>query len=426
MTNGDTSTVGKAAPRRPLEGVRIVDFTHVLVGGYCSLMWSALGAECIKIESSARRDPVRTRSGQAAAQDRTQGQMSARRARGGLDEFGLNKRSITLNLKEPRAVELAKRLVAVSDMVGENFRPGVIERMGLGYEVLSEINPELVYISMSAGGGYGPDRQDAGYASVFAAMSGFSSMWGYEDGPPVLFRLPSDMCAGAMGAFVSIAGLLRARRTGRGQHIDLANRETLASYLGDAFLDYSYNGRVPARRGNRHPAWAPHGVYPSAGEHEGGRWITIAVTSDEEWRALAGAMGDPAWASDPRYDSAAGRLADQDELDRLVGEWTAPQDCFELMERLQAVGVPATPVGYPEDIASSPQLEARGSWREVELPHDGGTTRWFSPPWRFSKTPTDRIDPAPEMGDANRYVFCELLGMDEDEVEQLSAEGVIA
>ena len=426
MTNGDTSTAGKAAPRRPLEGVRIVDFTHVLVGGYCSLMWSSLGAECIKIESSARRDPVRTRSGQAAAQDRTQGQMSARRARGGLDEFGLNKRSITLNLKEPRAVELAKRLVAVSDMVGENFRPGVIERMGLGYEVLSEINPELVYISMSAGGGYGPDRQDAGYASVFAAMSGFSSMWGYEDGPPVLFRLPSDMCAGAMGAFVSIAGLLRARRTGRGQHIDLANRETLASYLGDAFLDYSYNGRVPARRGNRHPAWAPHGVYPSAGEHEGGRWITIAVTSDEEWRALAGAMGNPEWASDPRYDSAAGRLADQDELDRLVGEWTAPQDCFELMERLQAVGVPATPVGYPEDIASSPQLEARGSWREVDLPHDSGTTRWFSPPWRFSKTPTDRIDPAPEMGEANRYVFCELLGMDEDEVEQLSAEGVIA
>ena len=426
MTNGDTSTVGKAAPRRPLEGVRIVDFTHVLVGGYCSLMWSSLGAECIKIESSVRRDPVRTRSGQAAAQDRTQGQMSARRARGGLDEFGLNKRSITLNLKEPRAVELAKRLVAVSDLVGENFRPGVIGRMGLGYEVLSEINPELVYISMSAGGGYGPDRQDAGYASVFAAMSGFSSMWGYEDGPPVLFRLPSDMCAGAMGAFVSIAGLLRARRTGRGQHIDLANRETLASYLGDAFLDYSYNGRVPARRGNRHPAWAPHGVYPSAGEHEGGRWITIAVTSDEEWRALAGAMGDPAWASDPRYDSAAGRLADQDELDRLIGEWTAPQDCFALMERLQAVGVPATPVGYPEDIASSPQLEARGSWREVPLPNDAGTTRWFSPPWRFSKTPTDRIDPAPEMGEANRYVFCELLGMDEDEVEQLSAEGVIA
>ena len=279
MTNSDTGTAGKAAPRRPLEGVRIVDFTHVLVGGYCSLMWSSLGAECIKIESSARRDPVRTRSGQGAVQDRTQGQMSVRRARGGLDEFGLNKRSITLNLKEPRAVELAKRLVAVSDLVGENFRPGVIERMGLGYEVLSEINPELVYISMSAGGGYGPDRQDAGYASVFAAMSGFSSMWGYEDGPPVLFRLPSDMCAGAMGAFVSIAGLLRARRTGRGQHIDLANRETLASYLGDAFLDYSYNGRVPARRGNRHPAWAPHGVYPSAGEHEGGRWITIAVTS---------------------------------------------------------------------------------------------------------------------------------------------------
>lgn len=413
-------------PKRPLEGVRIVDFTHVLVGGYCSLMWSSLGAECIKIESSARRDPLRNRSGRAAAQDRTQGQMSVRRARGGLDEFGLNKRSITLNLREPRAIELAKRLVAVSDMVGENFRPGVLERRGLGWDVLREVNPGLVYISMSAGGGFGPDREDAGYASVFAAMSGFSSMWGYEDGPPVLFRLPSDMCAGAMGAFVSIAALVRAKRTGRGQHIDLANRETLASYLGDAFLDYSYNGRVPARRGNRHPAWAPHGVYPSAGEHEGGRWITIAVSSDEEWRALVAAMGAPEWAADPRYDSVEGRLADQDELDRRIGEWTADQDCFELMERLQAAGVAATPVGYPEDVAASPQLEARGSWREVPLPQDGGTTRWFSPPWRFSKTPTDILEPAPEMGEANHYVFCELLGMDEDEVEQLSAEGVIA
>ncbi|MXW24301.1 MAG: CoA transferase, partial [Chloroflexi bacterium] len=286
--------------------------------------------------------------------------------------------------------------------------------------------PGLVYISMSAGGGFGPDREDAGYASVFAAMSGFSSMWGYEDGPPVLFRLPSDMCAGAMGAFVSIAALVRARRTGKGQHIDLANRETLASYLGDAFLDYSYNGRVPARRGNRHPAWAPHGVYPSAGEHEGGRWITIAVTSDEEWRALVGAMGAPEWAGDPRFEHVEGRLANQDELDARIGEWTADQDCFELMERLQAVGVAATPVGYPEDVAASPQLEARGAWREVPLPNDEGTTRWFSPPWRFSKTPTDILEPAPEMGEANHYVFCELLGMDEDEVEQLSAEGVIA
>ena len=412
--------------RLPLEGVRIVDFTHVLVGGYCSLMWSTLGAECIKIESSVRRDPVRTRANHGAARDRTQGQMSVRRARGGLDEFGMNKRSITLNLKEPRAIELVKRLTAVSDMVGENFRPGVLDRLGLGYDALRDAKPEIVYVSLSAGGGYGPDRFDAGYASVFAAMSGFSSLWGYEDGPPVLFRLPSDVCAGAMGAFVSIAALLHARRTGRGQHIDLANRETLGSYLGDAFLDYAFNGRVPERHGNHHPAWAPHNVYPSAGEHEGDRWISIAVTSDQEWRALAGAMGDPEWARDQRFAQAEGRLANQDELDRLIGEWTADQDAFELMERLQAAGVAATPVGYPEDIAGSPHLAARGAWREVALPHDEGTTRWFSPPWRFSKTPTDKLEPAPELGEANHYVFVELLGMSEGELAELTAEGVIA
>ena len=412
--------------RLPLEGVRIVDFTHALVGGYCSLMWSTLGAECITIESSARRDPMRARHDRGATRNRTQGQMSARRARGGLDEFGINKRRITLNLKKPCAVELVKRLAAVSDMVGENFRPRVIERMGLGYEVLRAVRPDLVYISMSAGGGFGPDRLDAGYASVFAAMSGFSSVWGYEDGPPVLFRLPSDMCAGAMGAFVSVAALGHAQRTGEGQYIDLANRETLGSYLGDAFLDYTINGRVPEPRGNHHPDWAPHNVYPSAGEHEGGRWISIVVTSDEEWRALVGAMGDPEWARAEQFASAAGRLAQQDELDRRIGEWTRDQDGFALMERLQAVGVAATPIAYPEDIAASAQLAARGAWHELSLPHDRGTTRWFSPPWRFSKTPTDKVEPGPAMGEANHYVFVELLGMSEDEVEELTAEGVIA
>ena len=416
-----------AAPRRPLEGVRIVDFTHVLVGGYCSLLWASLGAECIKVESAARRDPVRQRHDRGAAQDRSQGRMSARRARGGLDEFGLNKRSVTLNLKEPRAVGLAKRLAAVSDLVGENFRPGVLDRLGLGYEALREVRPDLVYLSMSAGGGYGPDRHDAGYASVFAAMSGFSSVWGYgDDAPPVLFRLPSDMCAGAMGAFVSVAALARARRTGQGAHIDLANRETLASYLGDAFLDYTFNGRVPGRRGNRHPAWAPHNVYPSAGEHEGGRWISVAVTSDGEWRALAAAMGGPEWALDARFRRAAGRLAHREELDRRIGEWTAGQDGFALAERLQAAGVPATPVAYPEDIAASPQLEARGAWLDAPLPDGSGTTRWFSPPWRFSKTPTARAAPAPAVGEANGYVFGELLGMSGDEIAGLAAEGVIA
>ena len=413
--------------RLPLEGVRIVDFTHVLVGGYCSLMWSMLGAECIKIESSARRDPLRTRHDRGAARDRTQGQMSARRARGGLDEFGINKRSITLNLKEPRAIELVKRLIAVSDMVGENFRPGVLERMGLGYEALKPIKPELVYISMSAGGGYGPDRLDAGYASVFAAMSGFSSAWGYDDeAPPVLFRLPSDVCAGAMGAFVSVAALIHAQRTGEGQYIDLANRETLGSFLGDAFLEHSMNGRVPGRHGNHHHAWAPHNVYPSAGEHEGGRWISIAVTSDDEWAALVGVMGTPDWAVEQRFATAAGRLAHQDELDERIGEWTRDLDGFELMERLQKAGVAATPVAYPEDIASDPHLEARGAWHEVPLPHEEGTARWFAPPWRMSKTPTDRVIPAPEMGEANRYVFVELLGLGEGEVEELMADGVIA
>ena len=301
----------------------------------CSLMWSSLGAECIKIESSARRDPVRTRSGQGAARDRTQGQMSARRARGGLDEFWLNKRSITLNLKEPRAVELAKRLVAVSDLVGENFRPGVIERMGLGYEVLSEINPELVYISMSAGGGLraGPPgrrlrlrvRGDE-RLQLDVGLRGWARRC-CSGCPPTCAagrdgRLRLDRGSAARAAH----GPRPAHRPREPRDARLLPRRRVPRLL----LQRPRAGRAAAtaiRRGRRTAST------PSAGEHEGGRWITIAVTSDEEWRALAGAMGDPAWASDSRYDSAEGRLADQDELDRRIGEWTAPQDCFELMER---------------------------------------------------------------------------------------------
>ena len=412
--------------RLPLDGVRVIDFTWALVGGYCSLMWSLLGAECIKVESTTRRDPIRARHDPPKQRDHNVGAMSARRARGGLDEYGINKRSITLNLKDPRAVDLLKRLATVSDMVGENFRPGVLDRMGLGYDVFKEINPRLVYISMSAGGAYGPDRLDAGYASVFAAMSGFSSLWGYEDGPPVLFRLPSDACSGAMGAFVSVAALVHAKRTGRGQHIDLANRETLGSFTGDAFLEYSLNGEVPGRQGNHHPAWAPHNVYPAAGEHEGGRWITIVVRSDEEWDALVRVMGEPQWAREAHFATASGRLERQDELDARMADWTRREDAFELMERLQAAGVAATPVGYSEDIASSPHLAARDSWHELPLPGGEGTAPWFGAPWKFSKTPSDRVEAAPLLGEANHYVFVELLGLPEDEVEELIAAGVIA
>lgn len=391
-------------------------------------MWSMLGAECIKIESSARRDPVRARHDPAKTRDHNVGAMSARRARGGLDEYGTNKRSITLNLQQPRAIELIRRLVGVSDMVGENFRPGVLERRGLGYDVLREVNPKLVYISMAASGNFGPDRLDPGYASVFAAMSGFSSVWGYDDeSPPVLFRLPSDVCAGAMGAFVSVAALVHAQRTGEGQYIDLANRETLASFLGDAFLQYTMTGVVPGRMGNHHPAWAPHNVYPSAGEHEAGRWISIAVTSDEEWRALVREMGEPDWAMNPTLATAAGRLAQQEELDRRVGEWTREHDGFELMARLQAAGIAATPVGYPEDIASDAHLEERGNWHELLIPGgEGDTARWFGAPWRMSKTPSDKVEPAPLIGEANDYVFGELLGMGTSEIEDLAAEGVIS
>ncbi len=407
--------------RLPMEGVRVADFTWAGVGGYCGLVWALMGAEVIKIEGNfrggtqRRSNPVR--------------RLGVRY--GLVDELNSNKRSVVLNLKHPDGIALAKRLVAQCDMVAENFRPGVMDRLGLGYEALRQVKPDIVMLSMSANGATGPDREVAGYAGIFGALSGISHLIGYADGPPVELRLPSDMLAGSMGAFIGLAALYHQRSTGQGQHVDSSSRETLSTMIGDILLDCSVNGRSQDRRGNDDVAWAPHNCYPcrdaaveggSRGERE--RWVAIAVTTEEEWQGLVHALGAPPWAAEERFADAPRRWEHRQELDVHLAEWTRQREPEDIMRDLQAHGVAATQVMRPPDLLADPHLAERDAWQVCER-KDGSPWVMFGPPWRYSDAPPVALKRAPEMGEDNQYVFGDLLGLGRDEIDRLVADQAI-
>ncbi|OGA52975.1 MAG: hypothetical protein A3G24_24020, partial [Betaproteobacteria bacterium RIFCSPLOWO2_12_FULL_62_13] len=260
-------------PTQPLHGVRVADFTLHAAGPFCAHVLSLLGAECIKIETAERPDIFRK-------PHPVYGRMESAT----FDQVASNKLSIRLNLKQPRGVDLAKRLVAVCDIVAESFRPGVMDRLGLSYEALKAVKPDIVMVSVSASGQTGPERGYAGYAPLFGAAGGLGTLTGYEDGPPTEIRHVMDHSSGLTAAMATLAAYLLKKRTGAGQHVDVAAREVACGFIGDALLQFAATGVAPRRTGNDAPQIAPHNVYPCAGED---RWVSIVVSTEGEWRAFA-------------------------------------------------------------------------------------------------------------------------------------------
>src|SRR5882757_4670365 len=256
----------------PLSGVRIADFTIHAAGPFCTQLLSQLGAECIKIESKTRPDAFRKPHA-------VYGRMTAAT----FDQVSVNKLSVRLNLKQPEAVVLAKRLVALSDVAAESFRAGVMKRLGLGFDDLRAAKPDIILLSLSSSGQSGPDSHFAGYAPLFGAWGGLGEMTGYADGPPVEMRHVMDHTVGMNAAVAVLAALQRRRATGQGGLVDVSAREVASSLLGEALL-LAAAGAEPHRIGNDHLSMAPHGVYPAQGED---RWVSIAVADDAEWQALA-------------------------------------------------------------------------------------------------------------------------------------------
>jgi crotonobetainyl-CoA:carnitine CoA-transferase CaiB-like acyl-CoA transferase len=427
-----------------LGGVRIIDLTWILASGGAGRFLAAMGAEVIKVEHESRWDSIRfgnngvvppggraerERMSDVLTIDPENAPKSPNRS-GFFMEVNSGKRSISLNLKLPQGRELLARLVEGANVIIEGFSPGTMERMGFGYERLREINPRIVYVQQSGMGQRGTYGALRSYGPVAAAFSGLSEMSGLpEPYPPAGIGYAYLDWMGAYNMALAIgAALYRQRRTGKGCWIDSSQVETGFYLQGTSVLDYSVNGRSWRRYGNAspHKLAAPHGVYRVAGDD---RWIAIGCFSEEEWRSLVAVLGDPDWATLPPFNSMSGRLAHQAELDHYVEAVTRELDGWDLMDRLQTAGVPAGVCQTAEDrYDRDPQL-AYLDWL-VEL-HQSEIGTWPVKefPVSFSKTPpymggtVDRH--GPNYGEDNDYVYRELLGLSDADIEELGREHVI-
>jgi benzylsuccinate CoA-transferase BbsF subunit len=400
----------------PLSGIRVANFGWVWAGPVVGQTLGFLGAEVYKIESRARIDLTRLLPpfGEGVRDpDRSLSNHACWAGNG----------SISLNLKLPAAQQLARDLIARCDVVIENFGPGVMEGLHLGWDDLRAVKPDLVMFSMPAAGLTGPLKDIRTYGLSLTSTTGLDSLTGYDDGPPIpVENAFSDPYNGIMGAFAILTALRHRDRTGQGQHIDYSQQEAVMQMVGPAFMDYALNGRSAGPVGNRHPlaAAAPHGVFPCAGED---RWISIAVTSDDAWRALIAVMEAPHWASAPALATLAGRLDAIDDLHRRLAEWTAGSVDYELAARLQAAGIAAAPVLNVADLLRDPHYRARGTFIQVQHPL-GFPETIYGAYVKLSRSAIE-VRTGPRIGQDNERVFKGLLGIGDERYQALVDDRVV-
>jgi benzylsuccinate CoA-transferase BbsF subunit len=390
--------------------VRILDFGWILSVPHCTAWLGTMGADVLRVESMARLDMGRM--GIAGSADGVPGPNRSSSFNG----LNYSKRSITLNVAMSEGLALARELVKVSDVVTENFATGVMDRLGLGYDDLRAIKPDIIMLSGSTLGTSGPEREATGWGPNVCAYAGLPFISGYPGGPPAdLGGIWPDYMIGTVMAFALLSALHHRDRTGEGQQIEVAMGEVVTAMIPDAVLDYTMNGRQRPRMGNRDGSMAPHGVYPCRGEDA---WLAIAVSDNAEWRALCHAAGHPDWAGDPRFADAAGRLRHQDDLDAQLAGWTRLHTPVEAMHILQAAGVASGPVMSIADLMADPHLQARGFVVEMDHPEVGRRTV-AGLPARFSAVPALGYRPAPCLGEHNEQVFGHLLDIGAREMERM-------
>ena len=397
----------------PLQGYRVVDFSWVWAGPLLGMILADMGAEVIKVETNKRLDSARLTPGRSTVGPETDFVFHS---------MNRNKLGITVDMSDPRGADLIRELVKVSDVAVENFSPKGLINLGLKYENLSEVNPKLVMISLPAAGQYGPLSNVVTYAPSLGALCGYSSLIGYPEERVLGEQTPYlDVNSAIHGAFAVMSALYYREQTGKGQYIDMAQIEVGVSIIGEAFMEYFMNGRVMGTNGNRSPVMAPHNNYPCQGE---GRWVSIAVRTDEEWKGFCQAIGNPPWTEDGRFSEKHDRLTNRDELDSLVSAWTTGYTDYEVMEILQKAGVAATPCLDLMERFSDPHFEARQVHLQVEHPATGIDVI-AGLPFKFSETPCEVRRPAPMLGQHNEYVFGELLHKSKEEIAQLIEDQVI-
>jgi benzylsuccinate CoA-transferase BbsF subunit len=408
----------------PLAGIRVVDLAMIWAGAATTQYLGVMGAEVIKIEAGRRPDT--TRGGwpptpTMAYADNDPGPDPWNRT-GHYLERNKNKYSLVLDLTTPVGQEAVRKLVQISDIVAENFRVGVMDRLGLGYQELRRLKPDIIMISMSSQGVTGPERTYGSFGNILEQTGGIAAITGYPGGTPrsLGIQFPDPLTAGISPGLI-IAALRYRNRTGKGMHIDISQRELATYTIGEVFLDYVMNGREWGTIGNQDPYAAPQGCYPCLGEE---RWVAISVQSEAQWQALCKAMGQPELAGDPRFATVQQRRAQHDDLDRIIGQWTSTQDNRQVMNALQKLGISAGAVLDGRDFVEDPHLASRGFWETVDQ-GGAGVRCHMRPPYGFTRIPLATRLRAPTFGEHNRFVLKEYLGYSDQELDVLEKQRVL-
>lgn len=393
----------------PLAGIRVLEITKVWAGPYAGKLLAFLGAEVIKVESTTNLDEMR--------------------AYGGTDInaapffLAINQEveSVQINLKTDEGVGYLKEMIAQSDIVIENIRPGAMERLGLSYEEIRKIKPDIISVAIKMYGSNGPLAYQTGYAPCFAALGGLHYLVGHEGDPPKGMNIRyGDSTVGATAAFAALVALAHRDRTGEGQFVDLSAVETMATMAGDSLFAHALTGEAPPTDGNAHAEMAPHGCYPCAD----GEWISIAVATEEEWHGLCDGLAATELAKNPRFTDADQRQANRHALDEWLGELTRGCRADDLGERLRARGVPAFKSMSSLDVVGADFLWARGFYRMVS-DHRQGTRPIVGPGWRLTPDDAQIARGAPLLGEHNGHVYRNILGLSEEALADLVARKIV-
>lgn len=408
--NGGDNNMGNL----PLEGVNVLDFTWVWTGPTTTKVLADFGATVFKIESDKRWDVWRI---SPPFKDDEQGVN-----RGAIfNSINTSKNSVTLDLSHPKAKEIIKKWVTWADVVTDNFAGGAMERMGLGYEVLKEIKPDIIMMSSALMGQTGPWHDSPGYGDQLSAISGLHEISGWPDRLPGEIGFYTDFIAPRFNALTILAALDYRRRTGKGQYLDCAQHQGGVQFVAPSLLDYVVNGRIAVRQGNDDDYAAPHGSYPCKGED---RWCVIAITTDEEWNSFCDVIGNPDWTKDPKFATLESRKENRQALDEHVASWTVTETDEDAMTTLQNAGVPAGRINDSRDhMDNNPQMAFREFYQEREHP-ELGTYRPPRQPCILSKSPC-QIRRAPLMGEHNESALKEIIGLTDDDIEELVVEDIL-
>lgn len=402
--------------RRTLQGIRVLDLTLVYAGPFCGLLLADLGAEVIKIERPGGEvgrflPPLHKADVQGP---------QAKNLSGYFMSFNRNKLGLSLNLKHPKGVEIFKELVKISDVVLENFAPGVMKNLGIDYPVLQKVNPKIIMASISGFGQKGPNSQKVSYDIVAQAMGGLMSLTGYPDGPPTKTGTSLGDCTASLFTALGIVASLYYRTvTGKGQYIDTSQQESVASILEAAVARYTMEGTLLNRIGSNNPNASPYGSFKC----KNGYFI-VGVVGEEQWERFCSALGVKDWMEDPRYWTNVDRLAHVFEIQEDIERWAENFTVQEIIEKLEKHRVPCSRIQNIKELVHDPHLKERDFFVEVDHPLIGKITLPGAP-YKFSETPLAEPAPSPGLGEHNEYILTQYLGKSEEEVKRLSSEGVL-